>query len=289
MIIDIHAHTSDHLLHGLHTDKADLEYLRSQAKKFGINKIYLMATYFPLKKSGLSNQVLLEKIKGDPLFDCFGSLDMENNFLAGLKELTDLATNKLISGIKLYPGYQNITISDPKFSELFKLAEKYQLAVACHLGELHHCCPRQLGINQTYRCGKNYCLLDQRGNLSRPEQLGLVAKNFPKVNFIACHMASPHFEELRKIMSESDNIYTDISGQFLSGTNEDTPAYRDYLVMEMQKFLELNKGEERLLFGTDFPIQSYQDTLELVEALKIKAELRGKILYQNSLKLLNLK
>ncbi|MCX6795491.1 MAG: amidohydrolase family protein [Candidatus Falkowbacteria bacterium] len=285
MVIDVHAHTSDSRLHGLHTDQADLDYLRMQAEKFGIEKIYLMATYFPLKKSGLSNSVLLKRIDGNPIFGCFGSLDMENKFVEGLVELTDLAANKLISGIKIYPGYQEIFLSDPKFDPLFQLAEEYQLPVACHLGELHHCCSRELKDGENYRCGSTHCLLDHRGYLSHPRQFGMMVKRFPKVNFIACHLGNPYFRELRKVMSECDNVYTDFSGQFLSGTNEDSPDYRLKLKAEIDKFLLLKNGPDRLLFGTDFPIQSYEDTFQLLELLNINAEEKEKITRINAEKL----
>ena len=289
MIIDIHAHTTSRHLHGLHTTTADLDALRNYAKKFGIDKIYLMATYFPLKKSGVPNRKLLEKINGDPLFGCFGSLDMENNFSDGLSELTELAQAELISGLKLYPGYQNIVLSDPKFAPFFQLAEKHQLPVACHSGELHHCCPKNQRDVLNYRCGQDCCLLDQRGELSQPRHLEKLALNFPKVNFIACHLANPYFAGLRYAMEACPNIYTDISGQFISGTAEDTPYYRKLITEEIMEFLKLDNGPDRVLFGTDFPIQSYHDSLELVAALKLKPAMAKKLLYENSQKLLNLK
>ena len=288
MIIDIHAHTSEHLLYGLHTADASLNYLRREAKNYDVKKIYLMATYFPLKKSGLPNRVLLERIKGDNLFGCFGSLDMENNFLAGLAELTELAQAELISGIKLYPGYQNVDLSDPAFSPIFELAEKYQLPVACHLGELHHCCPKKNRDNGIYRCGYNRCVLEERGALSKPSCLNVVAHRFPKVNFIACHLGNPFFSSLQNSMSISPNIYTDISGQFLSGTSEDSFAYRELLLKEINRFLSLH-GPDRLLFGTDFPIQSYADSLFLVKRLKLTPAITKKILFENAEKLLNTK
>ncbi|MFZ4648511.1 MAG: amidohydrolase family protein [Patescibacteria group bacterium] len=286
-MIDIHAHTSSHALYGLHTDRADLDYLRVQAQKYGISKIYLMATYFPLKKSGLANSTLLEAIKNDPLFGCFGSLDMENNFSTGMQELSTLAEAKLISGIKLYPGYQDIVLSDPIFSPLFELAEEHKLPVACHLGELHHCCPRKKDANSKYRCGENHCKLDFRGHLAKPYELGLVAQKFPNVKFIACHLANPYFEDLRQVMELCDNVYTDISGQFLSGTDEDSPEYRSILKAEIEKFFLIKNAHERIMFGTDFPIQSYLDSIELVEMLEIEDERKENIFYKNA-KSLNL-
>ena len=89
-------------------------------------------------------------------------------------------------------------------------------------------------------------------------------------------------------MANCPNIYADISGQFLSGTIEDTPSYRQLIVEEIKKFLQLDNGLNRLLFGTDFPIQSYADTLALVAALKIKATEVDKILWENAAQLLKI-
>ncbi len=288
-IIDIHAHTSESVLWDLHTKSASLDTLRSLSKQYGISKIYLLATYFPLKKStGLTNEILLERVVNDPLFGCFGSLNLETDFGTGLSQLTGLAQSGALSGIKIYSGYQNIVLSDPKFTPLFQLAEKHGLPVACHMGELHHCCPKneRETLNE-FRCGKTYCAIDQQGDLAHPKQIGAVAKLFPKVNFIACHLGNPFFDDMRQAMSECPNLYTDISGQFVSGTDEDSPKYRIFIKNEIEKFLKLEGGVERVLFGTDFPIQSYKDSLELVSSLKLSKGSREKILWENSQKFLN--
>ena len=112
MIIDIHAHTSSHKLWNLHTEDASIAAIEKWAAQFQITLICLMATYFPFKKSGLPNYELLSRIAGKKLFRMFGSLDIMNNFENGLRELRELATEKLIAGIKLYPGYQDFDAAD---------------------------------------------------------------------------------------------------------------------------------------------------------------------------------
>lgn len=287
MIIDLHAHTSNHELWNLHTRLANLDTLRALAQKFGIGKIFLMATYFPLKKSGLHNLELLERIKGDKLFDCFGSLNLENTDLCpALDELRLLAENNQIAGIKLYPGYQNIVLSDPKFDPVYNLAQEFKLPVAVHLGELQYCCLKDKREKGELRCGRTQCLLDKRTELSRPQQLSDAAWNFPGVNFIACHLGNPYFSELHAAMNFCPNIYSDISGQFVSGTAEDTPAYRARIIEEIQLFLKLPGGMERVLFGTDFPIQSYQDTFDIVKALNLSTDREKMLLGGNALKLM---
>ena len=286
MIIDVHVHTSKHKLRGLHTADADIGDIQTWATQYGISRMYILATYFPLKRSGLHNEEMLRRIEGNPLFGCFGSLDMENNLVEGIQELEQLADQEKIEGIKLYPGYQNVSLSDLTLHPIFELARKFGLPIACHMGELHHCCSKEERTAGNYRCGADHCPLDVRSALAMPSELKAVAKKFPDVLFLASHLANPFFEELREAMSECGNIYTDISGQFLSASDEDTPEYRKFLASEITKFLHINNGVERVLFGTDFPIQSYRDTLELVNALNLNPAEKQMVLSENALRIL---
>jgi len=79
LIIDIHAHTSKHELFNLHTATASIAALEKEAQQSGVSTIVLMATYFPLKGTGVHNTDLLERIEGRPLFKMFGSLDVMNH------------------------------------------------------------------------------------------------------------------------------------------------------------------------------------------------------------------
>lgn len=282
MLVDIHAHTSKHLLFGLHIQKADIYDLEEMAQKYRVTKIYLMATCFPLKHSGVSTTDMLNRIKRNPLFGCFGTLNLEN--LEGYKELEYHAQRGDIEGIKLYPGYQNVSLSKRVFNPIYKIAHKYNLPVALHMGELHHCCPPKNRDSGELRCGHGRCLLDTRGHLSHPKQLKNIATMYPDIRFLAAHLANPYFEELQKVMMDHPNVYTDISGQFLSGTKEDTPECRTKIIAEIKKFLVIDKT--RVLFGTDFPIQSYKDTLEFVEALDLNTSDKELILSKNAEKFL---
>src|SRR3989339_1796518 len=275
MIIDIHAHTTNHKLWNLHTPSATIEDLERLAEKNGVVKILLMATYFPFKGSGLHNEELLARI-GDkklglstvrgsvygnngPLFAVCGSLNMMDNVELGVMRLRRLAEDKKIVGIKLYPGYQDFKPSGVLAFPVYELAEKFDLPVIFHSGYLHHCC-RQEEVAR--RCGRPTCPLDSLEYLSRPSQLYGAAQKFPRVKFVAAHLGNPYFSELRDLMRTCPNVYTDISG-----TVEDSPEEKAALQSEILHFLALPNGIDRLMFGTDFPIQSYEDTIALVETL----------------------
>jgi len=269
-IIDIHAHTSSHPMRNLHTASASIATLEETARRYGISTIVLLATYFPLKGTGVKNHDLLERVAGNPLFLVFGSLDVMNDLSGGITELEKLAKEKKISGIKLYPGYQGFRPNDERLNGVYALADQYNLPVMFHGGELHHCCPPNKRLKGPRPCGFASCKLDNYLDLAHPRFVERPAREYPRVKFVVSHLANPHFSELRGVMTRCPNIWTDISGQFISGNpDDDKPEYREQIVYEIREFLKCPNGGKRVMFATDFPIQSYADSLELVRRLNL--------------------
>lgn len=287
MRIDIHAHTSNHPLWGLHTTTANLETLERHAQEFGISQIVLMATYFPFKRSGLPNRELAQRIQERPLFRMFGSLDVVNHREDGLIELRELLEQKTIAGIKLYPGYQKFRLSDPKVYPVYALAERYGVPVAIHTGELHACCSKTANSQGPYRCGEMFCWLERLQDWSRPQEAEAPIRDFPEVPFVLAHLGNPYFEETQALMARYPNVYTDLSGQWVSGSEEDTPAYHEQIQRVLREFLTIPHANERLLFATDFPIQSYADSVRMVQDLHLSPADEARIFYQNAQALLN--
>jgi hypothetical protein len=288
MIIDIHAHTTDHKLWGLHTESASIETLEKLALKHGVKKIVLLATYFPLKKSGLKNGDLLERIRGKELFSALGSLDMTADIAAGIEELEGLLKTKSIIGIKLYPGYQDFDPGKKIAFPVYELAQSYRVPVMFHGGELHGCCPAKDRQTLPLRCGYDHCRLFELADLSRPPRMSGAFKNFPGVTFIVSHLANEYFSELRYEMSQYGNVFTDISGQFVSGSGEATEKYKMFITREIKKFIRMKNGIDRIMFGTDFPIQSYQDSIDLVRRLRLRSEDEEKLFFDNAAFVLHL-
>lgn len=281
MFIDIHAHTSTHPMHGLHMADASLPALGDLADQYAVRKTLILATYFPLKGTGLHNRELLKRIDGHDRFAAIGSLDASGDVAAGITELTELAARQQIVGIKLYPGYQPVSAADPKLSPLYQLAARYHLPVTIHGGELHHCCSKEKRAAGLGHCGHT-CQLDRLRHLSHPYAIAPAIAAWPDVTFVVAHLANPYFAELREIMAAYPNIVTDFSGQFVSGSSEDTPEYRAELVAELNSFLSLPNGARRLLFATDFPIQSHADSLWLLNQLPVSPADYQRIAWRNA-------
>jgi uncharacterized protein len=209
-----------------------------------------------------------------------------NDFAAGIAELRMMAEAKLIAGIKLYPGYQDFHPGKMAMFPLYELAAEFKLPVMLHGGELHACCRRKDRLAGKRHC--EICWIEKLQHLSRPEVMANAFAYFPEVDFVVSHLANPYFDELRSVMNTYQNVFTDLSGQFVSGrSDDDTPEYRQLIVEELKKFIALPNGIDRLLFATDFPIQSYEDSISIVKALGLTAEEEEKIFYANAYRLLN--
>jgi len=284
-IIDVHVHTSDREMLGLHTKDASLQAIEEAADQFGIEKLFVLATYFPFKGRGLHNLPLLGRLQGRSRFAAIGSLDVMNAFEQGVDELAHLCEHGRLAGIKLYPGYQRFHVGDAHLDRVYELAAHHHLPVTIHGGELHHCCSakrRQVG---DLACKAPSCWIDQLGMLAHPDAFARAAESFPEVTFVIAHLANPYFGQLRELMRRFPNVVTDISGQFVSATHEDTPEYRAYIVHQIQLFLdEVPNGEDRLLFGSDFPIQSFADSIDLIEKLNVSDDVKAKIFRHNALR-----
>jgi hypothetical protein len=264
--IDIHCHTTNR---PLKIGNADLGTISRKMEENEIEKTILMATYFPHRGSGISNFRLHDWIRGKKEFWMFGSLDFENYFNQGYNELEELAEKGAIKGIKIYTCYQNIDLKGNKIDKVLRLAEKFELPVAFHCGYSY----------QTMREYKRHSIAE----MVKASDLEFLARKY-KTNFIFSHLSKPFLDDLIGVVKRNDNVYTDMSGLIDSKTEF---SELDECIGNVKKFV--NKcGSERLLFGTDFPVQTHEHSIAMIDnAIKNKKD-KENIYYNNAKKLLKL-
>jgi len=270
--IDIHCHTTNRKVEGVSCEHPTLEELAKEMQKHNVEKTVLLATYFPHKGTGISNFRLLNWINNNPRFEMFGSLDFDYFYYQGMNELEELAEKELIKGVKIYTCYQHIDLKSDKLKNAIKLAEKHSLPVMFHVGYSYSCMSKTGKVAYT--------------DPVSPASLDFLAKENPKVNFIFSHMGKPFFNEMAKAAKENNNVYTDSSG--LIDFN-DKKEEIDLTVKEIKTYL--NKcGPGKLLFGTDFPVQTYEHSIYLIDrAMKdFSIEDKKKVYYENARRLLKL-
>jgi len=270
--IDIHCHTTNRRVEGVSCEHPTLEELAKKMRKHNVEKTVLLATYFPHKGTGISNFRLLNWINNNPKFEMFGSLDFDHFYYQGMNELEELAEKELIKGVKIYTCYQHIDLKSNKLRDVINLAEKHFLPVMFHVGYSYSCMSKTGKVAYTSPVS--------------PANLDFLAKENPKVNFIFSHMGKPFFNEMVKAAKTNFNVYTDSSGLI---DFDDKKEEMDKTVSEIKTYLN-ECGPGKLLFGTDFPVQTYEHSVYLIDkAMKgFSIEDKKKVYYENAGRLLKL-
>lgn len=276
--IDIHCHTTNRIVKDTTSGDASLEFILNEMKRYNIVNTNVLATYFPHKSSGISNYRLLNWIdrqnfrsdvnddNSNSKFSMFGSLDFEHYFYQGFNELEELAIDNRIKGIKIYTCYQEIDFESKKFEMILDLARKEKLPLMFHIG-------------YSYSSMRKYGKVSVAKTV-QPHDLTKTIKENPDLMFILSHLAKPFLSELIEVVNDNDNVYSDMSGLIDSYFEQEEIPHS----VEMIKKYLGECGSDRLLFGTDFPVQTHKDSIYMIEeAMKnYSQEDLAKVYYENA-------
>lgn len=165
-----------------------------------------------------------------------------------MKRISDYAF-----GIKLQPEFQNFYIDDEKVFPLYEMLQELDLPVIFH-------------------CGIE---LSSPGEVkSSPERMIKVLEKFPEMKVIGAHMGGFMMweEVLEKLAGK--NIYFD--------TSDSIRAMKPEL---LNAFFEKH-GFDKIIYGSDFPMQSPKEEVTFIKNLNISDENKEKILSTNASNLL---
>jgi len=263
--IDVHCHTTNRPLSECVSPDASLDAIAAHMQQHDIIQTVLLATYFPRQGTGISNYRLYHWLQQRPQFAMFGSLDFDHFFYQGLNELEELAAQGFIKGIKIYTAYQQIDLRGEAFRRVARLAADTGLPLMFHGGVSYNTW-KALGGMQNVSALADVPPDDMppvaRDDHKRPRDFEAVAQAFPTVNIIVSHLCKPFFTEMIAVLQRNANIFTDMSGILDSKLDA---ANRDQCVAQVRRFAT-ECGPEKLLFGTDFPVQTHADSVYVVEA-----------------------
>ena len=156
-------------------------------------------------------------------------------------------------GIKLQPEFQNFYADEERVYPIYEEIEKLGLPLLFHCGQ-------ELSGTQLVR--------------SSPERILKLRVKFPHLKIIAAHFGGFRlWEEVKKYLLGQD-IYLDTSFFF------------DYLPRQEIQAMLLAHPEDKVLFGTDFPLVDQQKDISFLRALEIPAALKERIFSLNARKLL---
>lgn len=150
---------------------------------------------------------------------------------ACLDELDRCRTELGLRGIKLGANYQNFDPLEPRALAIYERAQRYGLPILFHQGTSP---VREAPIRLAYPL-----LMDE------------VAIRYPDLKVIMAHVGHPWQVETCVVIRKHPNVYADVSANF----------YRPFSFWEqMIKATEWNVLD-KLLFGTDFPVTTVQETI----------------------------
>lgn len=151
-------------------------------------------------------------------------------------------------GVKLYPGYNKIWLTDPIYDPIYRLAEKYDKPVAVHMG-----------LTAYSRAYLKY---------SHPLALDEAAADHRRTQFVMCHFGNPFLQEAAAVLEKNRNVSTDLSG-LLEGR-----VYLDVYFQERAGYAELLRTWlnylgcwDRVMYGTDWPIVNLGEYIGYIQRI----------------------
>jgi predicted TIM-barrel fold metal-dependent hydrolase len=113
-------------------------------------------------------------------------------------------------------------------------------------------------------------------SVGRPITLDAVACDFPELKLIGIHVGIPWTEEMIAMAWKHPNVFI--------GTDAHAPKYwPEAFIKYINTF-----GQDKVIFGTDFPVLDFERTRDQLEALDLRPIPKRKMLRDNALRIYGL-
>jgi predicted TIM-barrel fold metal-dependent hydrolase len=264
MIIDCHTH-----LNNYHNEEVDslqecLEKLQQEMRRNRIDAALVLTSYKSTPGRPPTREVVDATRNLGNIFVVAGVSYLsytEND----VDELRAFLKERMIVGLKIYPGYEPFFPNDTRMTPVYEMAEEFDVPVMIHTGDT----------------------FSPQGKLkySHPIHVDEVAVDYPDVKFIICHLGSPWFRDTMEVVYKNSNVFTDISGLVLGNF---TDRFESYMSKQFQEMVIYGMEPDKVLFGTDWPISSMESYLEFMGDLSIPEKEKKKILFENAVRLFKL-
>ncbi len=182
---------------------------------------------------------------------------------AGVAEARQLVNDYGVRGFKFHPSLQGFEANDRIAYPLYAAIEELAVVSLFHTG--------QTGIGAGLPGGGGVRL-----RYSNPMLVDDVAADFPEMKIVLAHPSFPWQDEALAVATHKSNVFIDLSGW--------SPKYFPAQLVHYANTLL----QDKVLFGTDYPLIDPDNWLKAFDKLEIKAEVRPKILKDNAARLLGL-
>ncbi len=240
-----------------------LEQMIERMESAGIEKAFLIAAHsgrpglpgcyhMPYEVVARACEQYPDKFYGLAGIDPFDGMN-------GVKAFEDAVTNMGFIGAHLYPHWFELAPDHAKYYPFY--AKCWELGV-----------PIQMQVGQSMVYAKDFPCR----SVGQPIKLDAVACDFPELKLIGIHVGIPWHEEMIAMSWKHDNIYI--------GCDAHRPKYwPKSFVHYINSF-----GQDKVIFGTDFPVLDFEKTVADIDELNFKPEVRRKLMRDNVLKIYGL-
>ncbi len=280
--IDVHAHVEVSAVSGRGSLSPELE--AAADKYFGIKdsgrpNIHEMADYYRRRSMAAvvftvdctttmgvppipSDEIAAAAAGNADVLIPFGSVDPHLG-KAAVREVHRLVDEHDVRGFKFHPSTQAFFPDDRGVYPVYDAIAEHGRIALFHTG--------QTGIGAGMPGGAGIRL-----KYSDPMRVDDVAADFPDLDIILAHPSFPWQDEALAVATHKPRVYIDLSGW--------SPKYfPPQLVRYANSLLQ-----DKMLFGSDFPMITPDRWLQDFEKLEIKDHVRPKILKDNAARLLGL-
>lgn len=177
----------------------------------------------------------------------------------GVREL-EYAVNDLgFVGAHLYPHWFDLPPDNAKYYPFY--------AKCCELDV-----PIQMQVGQSMIYSKDY----RCRSVGRPITLDAIACDLPELKLIGIHVGIPWTDEMIAMAWKHENVFI--------GSDAHSPKYwPSSFVNYINSY-----GQNKVIFGTDFPVLDFVRTIDEIKAHGFKPEVLPKFLRENTRRIYNL-
>ena len=229
--------------------------LIKQMRDSGVSRAFLHAEReFPEEEPKQLNEHVAELQHQHPdLFLGFATVDPFDirDAMTELRRAYDMG----LRGLSLQPSFLDIEPNDRRLYPLYAEAEMLGIPVALHTG-----------INYSRKHPIQY---------DDPKYLDLIACDFPNLILIACHAGWPWVPQLVAIARKHPTIYLELGAI--------APKYLATPGSGWETLLHFGQNllETQILFGTDWPMMTFDRAIDELSSLPIKESSKKAWLWEN--------
>ena len=166
------------------------------------------------------------------------------------------------TGVHVYPHWFGLDINHRRYYPIYAVCAELGVPIAMQIG------------SQSMRSGAKLVAL--------PAMVDDVAFDFPELTFVAIHNGWPYERETVMLAKNFDNVFILADGH---PPRTWPPDILDYITNAQWWNRD---GSEKVMWGTDWPVQTMRESLDEVRALGLADDIYGKLVGGNAVRILEL-